>query len=344
MTKEVSAFAPASVSNVASGFDIMGFALESLGDTVTVRITSTPGVRIGKITGTPVALPREVEKNTAGPPVLAVLERFLAAGRRSSVAGFDPQRQGIEIDIDKGLPIGSGIGSSAASAVAAAAAANALLKADLPPEVILECSVEGEKIASGAVHVDNLAPSLYGGFILVRGYNPIDVVRIKPPEALWCTIVYPHIEIMTIEARKILPQAVPLHDVITQTGNAAGLVAGLLTGDLGLISRSLNDVIAEPARAHLIPGFHNMKRAAIASGALGCSISGAGPSVFALSASKKIAESVGEAMSEVLHGVGCKHSHLVSGICRTGARIVVSGNFDEAYSLTKAPSQVRSVA
>ncbi len=344
MTKEVSAFAPASVSNVASGFDIMGFALESLGDTVTVRITPTPGVRIGKITGTPVALPMEVDRNTAGPPVLAVLERYQAARHSASSAGFDLRKQGIEIDIDKGLPIGSGIGSSAASAVAAAVAADALLGARLSPEELLECSVEGEKLASGAVHVDNLAPSLYGGFILVRGYNPIDVVRIKPPESLWCTILYPHIEIMTIEARKILPQTVPLRDVITQTGNAAGLVAGLLTGDLGLISRSLNDVIAEPARAHLIPGFQEIKRAALAAGALGCSISGAGPSLFALSASRRSAEMAADAMSKVLRGIGCRHSHLVSGICRAGARIVIAGDIEQASTSIKTAVHVRSVA
>ncbi|HEX9007128.1 MAG TPA: homoserine kinase, partial [Bacteroidota bacterium] len=251
---------------------------------------------------------------------------------------------GIEIDIDKGLPIGSGIGSSAASAVAAAVAADALLDARLSAEEILECSVEGEKIASGAVHVDNLAPSFYGGFILVRGYNPIDVVRIKPPESLWCTIIYPHIEIMTIEARKLLPQAVPLRDLITQTGNAAGLVAGLLTGDLALIGRSLNDVVAEPARAHLIPGFHDMKRAALSAGALGCSISGAGPSLFALSASTKTAQAVGEAMSNVLRLIGCRHSHLVSAICKTGARLTMPGSLDETNAPMDASSHIRSVA
>jgi len=325
MNREVTAFAPASVSNVASGFDIMGFALDGPGDSVTVRLTDSPRVRIRKITGTTTALPMDVERNTAGPPVLAVLELY-KKGREISPAergtDFNPEKQGIEIDIHKGLPIGSGIGSSATSAVAAAVAANELLGAGLSLDKILECAIEGEKIASGAVHVDNLAPSLFGGFILVRGYNPIDIVRIKPPKSLWCTIIYPHIEIRTIEARRILPKEVPLCDVITQTGNAAGLVAGLMSEDYGLIGRSLKDVIAEPARAHLIPRFKEMKDAAIAAGALGCSISGAGPSLFALSSSKECATKAGESMSGVLQRAGLKHSVMVSGICQAGTRII----------------------
>jgi homoserine kinase len=306
------AFAPASVSNVASGFDIMGFALDGPGDTVTVRLTRTPGITITKITGTTAALPFEPELNTAGAPVIAL---FKHAG-----TSF-----GAEIEIHKGLPLGSGIGSSAASAVAAAFAANAALGAGLNGEELLPFAIEGEKIASGAVHVDNLSPSLLGGFVLVRGYGPIDLVKIPPPEDLWCTIVRPHIEIRTKESRQALPKQVPLKDVVTQTGNAAGLIAGLLTSNFGLISRSLHDVIAEPARGPMIPGFAAMKEAAMRAGALGCSISGSGPSIFALSRGRTVADDVCLAMSEALHAIGCAHSRSVSLISPIGARLCSGG-------------------
>lgn len=306
------AFAPASVSNVASGFDIMGFALDGPGDTVTVRLTRTPGITITKITGTSAALPVEPELNTAGAPVIAL---FRHAG-----TSF-----GAEIEIHKGLPLGSGIGSSAASAVAAAFAANAALGAGLTGEDLLPFAIEGEKIASGAVHVDNLSPSLLGGFVLVRGYGPIDLVKIPPPDDLWCTIVRPHIEIRTKESRQALPKQVPLRDVVTQTGNAAGLIAGLLTSDYGLIGRSLHDVIAEPARGPMIPGFRAMKEAAMRAGALGCSISGSGPSVFALSRGRKTADATSDAMSAALDAIGCAHSRSVSLISPVGARLCSGG-------------------
>ena len=311
MGKEISAFAPASVSNVACGFDIMGFALDGPGDTVTVRFTSAPGVRIGKISGLASSLPMDPAQNTAGGPVLALLK-------------LCPTRLGVEIDIHKGLPIGSGIGSSAASAVAAAVACNALLEAGLSTEELMPFAVEGERIASGAVHVDNVSPSLLGGFVLVRGYNPVDVVRICTPANLWCTIVHPHLEIQTKESRKLLPNTIPLADVIKQTGNAAGLIAGLMSGDFGLISRSLHDVIAEPVRQRAIPGFAEMKKAALDTGALGCSISGSGPSLFALSTSEETARNIGSAMCHVLATTGCAHTVFVSGINRTGARVVAN--------------------
>lgn len=308
-----SAFAPGSVSNVACGFDIMGFALEGPGDTVTVRLTRKPGIAITRITGTTADLPRDPALNTAGAPVLAM---FKEAGTQF----------GAEIEIHKGLPLGSGIGSSAASAVAAAVASNAALGTGLEPDALLPFAIEGEKIASGAVHVDNLSPSLLGGFILVRGYDPIDLIRIAPPKDLWCTIVRPHIEIRTKESRQALPRCVPLHDVVTQTGNAAGLVAGLLKGDYALIGRSLHDVIAEPVRGPLIPAFKEMQAAAIRAGALGCSISGSGPSVFALSVSRKTAEEVSNVLGRLLEEHRCPHSRFVSSISPSGARLCTGEN------------------
>jgi homoserine kinase len=309
MGKEVTAFAPASVSNVSCGFDIMGFALEGSGDTVTVRHCGTPGVRIGKITGCLTSLPSDASANTAGPPVLALLREYAPGA-------------GVEIDIHKGIPVGGGIGSSAASAVAAVVAADALVGSGLPYEKLLELAIEGEKIASGSVHVDNLSPSLWGGFILVRGYHPIDIVHIRVPDSLWCSILSPAIEIRTDHARKILPKEFPLRDVITQTGNAAGLIAGLFTSDFPLISRSLSDVIAEPAREHLIPGFARMREAALGCGALGCGISGSGPALYAFALSRSDAGSIASAMGEVLNGLGCPYTTLVSRVGAPGARIV----------------------
>jgi homoserine kinase len=309
MEREITAFAPASVSNVACGFDIMGFALDEPGDTVTARFVNSPGVHIKTITGSTSSLSLDPARNTAAAPIAALLHH-------SGV------RRGVEIEIAKGVPVGGGIGSSAASAVAAAVACNELLEMHLTKQELLPFAVEGERIASDAVHVDNLSPSLWGGFILVRGYEPIDIVQIKAPKNIWCTVVHPHLEIQTRASRKLLPTTVPLADLVTQTGNAAGLIAGLLTEDYALIGRSLHDVVAEPARMHLIPGFVEMKAAAMASGALGCSISGSGPSVFALSTSKEIAGSVGVSMGKVLDSVACPHTVFVSGMCRTGARIV----------------------
>ena len=309
MGKEVTAFAPASVSNVSCGFDIMGFALEGAGDTVTARFSAQSGVRIASITGSKSPLPSEASANTAGPPVIALL--------RECDSGT-----GVEIDIHKGIPVGGGIGSSAASAVAAVVAANALLGTQLPLERLLELAIEGEKVASGSVHVDNLSPCLWGGFVLVRGYHPIDIVRISVPDSLWCSVISPQIEIKTEHARKILPRTVPLEDVVTQTGNAAGLIAGMLTADLPLIGRSLRDVIAEPARAHLIPGFARMNEAALAHGALGCGISGSGPALFALASSPEDAENIASAMGSVLKGIGCPYATLVSRVGAKGAGVI----------------------
>ncbi len=303
------AYAPASVSNVACGFDIMGFALDGPGDTVTVRIVQSQGVAIRRITGTSTPLPMDASRNTAGAPVLAMLKH---AGTRF----------GIEIDIHKGLAPGSGIGSSAASAVAAVVATDALLGTGFSRETLLEFALEGEKIASGAVHVDNLAPCLYGGFVLVRGYHPIDIVPIRIPGDLWCTIVHPHVEIRTKESRMALPGSIHLQDVVRQTGNAAGLIAGLLTSNFGLIGRALEDVIAEPTRGPMIPGFLEMKAAARDAGALGCSISGSGPSVFALTVSREGARAAGEAMAAVLDRCSCPHSLYISCVGAAGSRVL----------------------
>jgi homoserine kinase len=309
MKDSATAYAPASVSNVACGFDIMGFALDGPGDRVTVRRSERPGVRIVDVRPKGIKLPTDPAQNTAGAPVLAIL----------AACGGSP---GLEIEIEKGLPIGSGIGSSAASAVAAAVACNEVLGTGFGLDELLAFAVEGERVASKATHVDNVAPCLWGGFVLVRGYDPIDLVHLPPPSGLWCAVVCPSIEIRTDEARRLIPQMIPLKDVIAQTGNAAGLVAGILKGDFGLISRSLHDRIAEPARAGLIPGFHEIKRAALESGSLGCSISGSGPALFALCSSEALARRSGAAMADVLQARGLPYQLYLSAISSVGAHLV----------------------
>ncbi|MCU7493824.1 MAG: homoserine kinase [Ignavibacteria bacterium] len=308
MKKEVRVFAPASVSNVACGFDIMGFAIEKPGDEVVLRLAEKPGVRITKITGDQGKLPLDPEVNTAGAPVIALRE----------YASF---KGGIEIEIHKKMALGSGLGSSAASAVAAAFAADRLLGLELSKSQLLDFAIIGEKIASGAVHADNVAPSLYGGFILIRGYNPPDIVEIPVPEGLFCTVIHPHTEINTRESRKLLPALVTLEDAKTQWGNTAGLIAGLMKPDFGLIARSLQDVIIEPARKSTIPCYEKIKQASLEAGALGCNISGSGPSIFALSDSLSTARLVGEKMRLALDGnIGSEV--YVSAINRRGPYVI----------------------
>ncbi|MEI7812524.1 MAG: homoserine kinase [Ignavibacteria bacterium] len=309
MSKEIRVFAPASVSNIACGFDIMGFAINEPGDEVVLRIKSTPGVVITLITGDGGKLPLDAEKNTAGAPVIAMLNHL-------------ETDCGIEIEIHKKMPLGSGLGSSAASAVAAAFAMNELLDAGLSKNELLYFALEGEKIASGAIHADNVAPCLWGGFVLIRGYNPIDVIEIETPKDLYCTVIHPHIEINTKESRMLLPKEVPLKSAITQWGNTAGLIAGLMKSDYALISRSLEDVIIEPVRAVTIPHYYELKQAALSAGALGCNISGSGPSVFALSGSIDNAEKAGRDMQAILDSSGLHSEIYVSEINQQGPRIL----------------------
>lgn len=287
MKKEVGVFAPASVSNVACGFDVMGFAIDNPGDEVILRVSDKPGVRISCITGDDGRLPMNPAENTAGAPVIAVMN-------------YLKTDCGVEIEIHKNMPLGSGLGSSAASAVAAAVAADRLFEANLSKDLLLEFALAGEQIASGAIHADNVAPSLYGGFVLIRGYDPIDIIEIPVPDNLYCTVLHPDTEINTKESRRLLPSQVPLESAKTHWGNTAGLIAGLMKSDFALIARSLKDVIVEPVRSGFIPSYKEIKTAALAAGALGCNISGSGPSIFALSDSQQKALAVGAKMMEAL--------------------------------------------
>ena len=306
----IAVFAPGSVSNVACGFDIMGFALEEPGDVVVAAPQDDPGVSIAAIHGDDGRLTNEVRKNTASAAVLALLNRLETT-------------RGISLTIHKGLPLASGIGSSGASAVAAVVATNELLGRPAPMAMLLECAMAGEFAGCGSVHPDNVTPSLYGGFILARSAQPPDIVRLPVPDGLACAVLHPKMEVETGAARKLIGDQVALKDATRQWANVGGLVAALYTSDLALLSRSLVDSIAEPKRAALVPGFFEVKAAAISAGALGASLSGSGPSIFALAPSMEIARAAGEAMQAAFARAGNVGADLwVCPVGRQGARIV----------------------
>jgi homoserine kinase len=287
-------FAPASVANVACGFDVLGFALEKPGDEIIVRFSDTPGLRITKITGG--KLPYEPERNTAGFAALKLLEHL------------GESKRGIEMEIHKKMPFGSGLGSSAASAAGAVMAINELLRRPLEKRDLLYFALLGESIASGAMHADNIAPSLLGGFTLVRDSETCDVHRIYVPRGMYATVIYPKVEVLTKEARAMLKTEVPLKTMVKQTANMGAFILGMFNSDFELIKRSLVDMVIEPQRAQLIPNFYEVKDAALGEGVLGCSISGSGPSIFALSHNSLTAERAGEAMFKVYekHKIECE--------------------------------------
>ena len=266
--KSIRVFCPGTIANVSCGFDVLGLSLAGVGEYMTVTQTPTKGITISEITGQD--LPLETAKNVAGVAGLALLEAL------GSEAGFD-------IKIEKKIKAGSGIGSSAASSAGAVWAINHLLGNPYTTIELIPFAMEGERLASGVAHADNVAPALLGGFTLVRSTDPLDVVSLPSPRELYATVIHPQIEIKTADSRRILKSSLSLKDAITQWGNVGGLVAGLYREDYELIGRSLQDVVIEPVRSILIPGFDEIKAAALNAGALGCGISGSGPSVFALS-------------------------------------------------------------
>jgi homoserine kinase len=306
----IAAYAPGSVSNVACGFDVLGFALDEPGDIVIAAQKDGPGVVIAAIEGDGGRLPTDPARNTAGAAVHALLQRLETT-------------RGVSLTIQKGLPLASGIGSSGASAVAAVVAVNELLGRPATMELLLACAMAGEHAGCGAMHPDNVAPSLYGGFVLARSANPPDIVRLPVPDGLACAVLHPHVEVQTGTARALLGDQVNLRDAVRQWGNLGALVASLFNGDQGLLSRSLEDVIAEPKRAALVPGFYAVKAAALAAGALGCSLSGSGPSVFALASSVEVANRAGEAMQRAFNAESKVGADLwVSLVGRQGARVI----------------------
>lgn len=307
--KKIRVFAPATVANVACGFDVLGFALNAPGDIVELQEAENNEIIITEITGDDGRLPTDPALNTAGVAVLELCKSLEYKG-------------GVRISVHKQMPMGSGMGSSAASAVAGAVAMNAFLGNPLERKDLLPFILEAERVACGAAHADNAAASLLGGFILVRSHHPLDVISIPYPDALFATVLHPHIEINTGGSRRILRKHVPLSSAVQQWGNVGGLVAGLMMKDMSLISRSLQDVIIEPVRSLLIPGFDSVKHAAMEAGALGGGISGSGPSIFALSDGKETAETVGKAMKTIMDELGLGSEFHVSPVNPEGAKVM----------------------
>jgi homoserine kinase len=319
--KTVRGFASATVGNVACGFDVLGFAITEPGDEVILtladEVRSDSPVSISSITGDGGALPLDPKKNTSSFVVLKFLE-YIRTHKQIDFKGH------ISLELKKNLPLSSGMGSSAASAAAALVAANELMGNPCSKMELVHFAIEGERVACGSAHADNAAPAMLGNFVLIRSYTPLDIIEIPAPENLFCTLVHPHTELRTSYARSVLPSSIPLKTAIQQWGNVGALVTGLLTSDYELIGRALVDVIAEPKRAPLIPGFFEVKQAAIDAGVLGCSIAGSGPSLFAFSSSEQTARQAGEAMQEAfLHSRACLQSDMwVSPVCKKGARVL----------------------
>lgn len=280
----IKVFAPASVGNIGIGFDILGLALEHPGDEVIARKSDTPGLRITKITGAGSKLPYAPEQNTAGMAALRLLQHL------------GETQRGIELEIHKKMPINSGLGSSAASAAAATLAVSELLRTGMSKRELLPFAWAGERVSSGGPQGDNIVPSLLGGIVLIRDNATFDVHRLHVPRGLYVVVVHPKMELLTRDARTILNPEVAMEKHIRHNANLAAFVIGLFNGDLGLVGRSLRDDIIEPQRAALIPGFYDVQEAAMLEGALGCSISGAGPAVFALCANSLVAENASSAM------------------------------------------------
>ncbi|WP_010179979.1 homoserine kinase [Aquimarina agarilytica] len=306
--KSLKVFAPATVANLSCGFDVLGCCLQNVGDEMQISLSAEAGVRITKIEGAD--LPLATDKNVAGVAVVAMLE------------ALNDTSTGVDIEIYKKIKAGSGIGSSAASSAGAVWAVNELLDRPFTNNELVKFAMEGERLASGNAHADNVAPALLGGFTLVRSYAPLDVLKLNTPQDLYMTIIHPQIEVKTADSRRVVKPTVPLKSAVTQWGNLGGFVAGLYTNDYDLIGRSLEDVIIEPMRSILIPKFTEVKDAALTNGALGAGISGSGPSIFALSKSKATAEKVAKAIEKVYTSTGISFDIHVAGINANGVTLM----------------------
>jgi homoserine kinase len=306
---EIKLFAPGTIANLSCGFDVLGLCLDNVGDEMIIRKSKQKGVRITKIVGA--NLPLETEKNVAGVAALALLEN-------------NETDLGFEIEIYKKIKAGSGIGSSAASAAGAVFGINELLGRPFSNKELVYFAMQGEKLASGSTHADNVAPALLGGFALVRSYNPLDIIKIKSPDHLFASVIHPQIELKTSDARSILKKNISLKSAIVQWGNVGGLIAGLYTNDYELIGRSLHDEIIEPARSILIPAFDLVKKSALKSGALGVGISGSGPSIFALSKGEDTTQKVAKIMCEEYDKIDLPYEIHVSKINDEGIKVLNS--------------------
>ena len=308
MKQQASAFSPASVGNVSVGFDLLGHALVGLGDIVTARRSDSTGVRINAVTGLPLALPQEAADNTAGRAVISLLQ----------AVGVD---FGVDLQLHKGIPLGSGLGGSAASATAAVVACNALLESPLSRRQLYPHALAGEAVASGSAHGDNIAPQLLGGLVLAAGDQ---LIELPVPDGLMAVVVHPDHVVETRRAREPLQQPFMLADIVAQQANLARVLCGCYRNDTALIGTGLNDVLVEPRRAALIPGFERVRQAARDHGALGAGISGAGPSVFAWfdAPASGQAEAAGQAMQQGFLQAGLDSQLLISPVAAPGARLL----------------------
>tara|TARA_B100001123_G_scaffold114707_1_gene133711 strand:- start:4760 stop:5710 length:951 start_codon:yes stop_codon:yes gene_type:complete len=311
MKNRLRVFAPASASNLGPGFDVLGLALEQPGDIVEAERSGASGVEIVEVTGAP-TLSVDPSKNTAAIAARAVLDRIEPA-----------KRTGVRLWVHKRMPLASGLGSSAASSVAGAVVVNELCAGGLSRHALVDCALEGEKAVSGTAHADNVAPSLLGGIVLIRSYTPLDLVSLPVPEALRIVVIHPHAQVQTSTARQLVTDRhFTIKQAVSNLGNVAALVAALHSGDLRLFGRSIHDALVEPIRAPLVPGFAEVKTAALTAGALGCSISGSGPSVFAFAAADGPAERIAETMQEAFLKAGVTSDRFIGRVNTTGARVL----------------------
>ena len=310
MGRRIRVFAPATIANLGPGFDVLGLALTEPGDLVEAELTNGQGVEIVDITGDDGALSRDPRRNVASIAAADVLRR----------AGSS---DGMRLWLHKQMPLASGLGSSGASSAVGAVVANELLGGPLSRSELLLSAMEGERAASGTAHADNVAPSVLGGIVLVRSYQPFEVVSLPTPPALRVAVVHPHYHVSTADARRLLKdRAFGLDTIVPNLGNIASLVTALCTSDLDLLGRSIEDRLIEPLRATLIPGFDVVKRAALEAGARGCSIAGSGPSIFAFAANDESAERVGAAMRAAFKSAGLESDVWSGKVSAQGARVV----------------------
>lgn len=305
--RTIRVFAPASTANLGCGFDVMGMALDGVGDVLRMSVGDGDSLVINNESG--INLPSDIEKNVITPAVRAFMA---AAGKKAAV----------EITVEKKILPGSGIGSSAASSAAAVFALNELFGRPFTVKELVDFAMQGEKLISGTAHADNSAPAVMGGIVFIRGYDPLDIVSLPVPDSFCFSVVHPHIMVSTKDARDVLRKEIPMREAVTQWGNVGGLVAGIMTGDMPLIGRSMRDVVVEPYRKGFIPGYDELKAECMAAGALAVNISGSGPSVFALSDSLETAEQVGKAMKAHFGALGIENDLYVSHVPTVGARVV----------------------
>jgi len=305
--ESIKVVSPSSVANVSCGFDILGICLDHTGDEMLIKKSKTPGLRILKINGADIST--KIEKNVAGIAAKSYLKKY-------------PSKFGFEIEIIKKVSVGSGLGSSASSAVAAVYGINYLLERNIKKIDLINHAVVGETYASGQAHADNIAPTMFGGFTLVRDLSSLDILKLPYPNDIYITIIHPEIEIKTSMVREITNKKISMNKVIKQTANLGGLISGLYSNNYELISRCLVDEIVEEYRAKLIPDYYLLKESAIKNGALGCGISGSGPSIFSMSKGKETALKVKIGFEEIFSNNKIKFKTFISKINNEGVKVI----------------------